>query len=159
MEKKVSKHSSLSATVAVGMPSGVKLKIRYYSAFITIYKIQLIYQLLFRLTRANQIYSFPIHLCEEVMPSPVFYATILPLAVYVVVKKGFVEPFLREQLLKRLQKKKQENYTKLVEKKKEAEAAQELMLATYERIKNEEERKNGLVIVKALYGKAKIGRL
>lgn len=92
------------------------------------------------------------------MPAPVFYATVLPLAVYVVVKKGFVEPFLKEQLLKRLEKKKQENYTKLLERRREAEAAQELMTATYERIKNEEERKNGLVIVKALYGKAKTGK-
>lgn len=91
------------------------------------------------------------------MPAPIFYATVIPLAVYVVVKKGFVEPFLREQLLKRLQKKKQENHTKLVERKREAEAAQELMIATYERIKNEEERKGGLVIVKAFYGKAKTG--
>lgn len=103
-------------------------------------------------------YSFPIHLCEEVMPSPIFYATVLPLAIYVVVKKGFVEPFLREQLLKRLEKKKQENFTKLLERKREAEAAQELMIATYERTKNEEERKNGLVIVKAFYGKARTGR-
>lgn len=91
------------------------------------------------------------------MPAPIFYATVLPLAVYVVVKKGFVEPFLKEQLLKKLEKKKQENYTKLVERRKEAEAAQELMMATYERIKSEEERKNGLVIVKALYGRAKTG--
>lgn len=29
VERKVSKHSSLAATVAVGMPTGVKLKIRY----------------------------------------------------------------------------------------------------------------------------------
>lgn len=113
--------------------------------------------LTFRLTRANQIYSFPIHLCEEILPAPIFYATVLPLAVYIVVKKGFVEPFLREQLLKKLEKKKQENYTKLVERRKEAEAAQELMMATYERIKNDEEKKNGLVIVKALYGRAKTG--
>lgn len=91
------------------------------------------------------------------MPSPVFYATVLPLAVYVVVKKGFVEPFLKEQLLRKLEKKKQENYTKLLERRREAEAAQELMTATYERIKNEEERKNGLVIVKALYGRAQTG--
>lgn len=93
------------------------------------------------------------------IPSAVFYATVLPIAVYIVVKKGFVEPFLREELLKRLQKKKQENYTKLMERRKEAEAAQELMIATYERIKNEEERKNGLVIVKALYGRSKTGGL
>ncbi|RZC31973.1 dnaJ -like subfamily C member 11 [Asbolus verrucosus] len=132
-EKKVSKHSNLSFAVTVGVPSGVKLKIR--------------------LTRANQVYNFPIHLCEEVMPSPVFYATVVPLVVYVVVKKGFVEPFLKEQKAKKVEKQKQNNYNKLLEKRKEAEAAQELMTATYTRIREEEESKKGLVIIKAIYGK------
>lgn len=91
------------------------------------------------------------------MPSPVFYATFLPIVLYVVVKKGFVEPFLREQQSRRLEKKRHENHTKMFEKRKEAEAAQDLMRATYERIRNEEERKNGLIIIKALYGKEKAG--
>ncbi|KAK9686110.1 DnaJ domain [Popillia japonica] len=64
IEKRVSKHSNVSAAVAVGMPTGVKLKIR--------------------LTRANQVYSFPIHLCEEILPAPIFYATIVPVVVYVI---------------------------------------------------------------------------
>lgn len=132
-EKKVSKHSNLSFSVTVGVPSGVKLKIR--------------------LTRANQSYNFPIHLCEEIMPSPIFYATVVPLVVYVVVKKGFVEPFLKEQKAKKVEKQRQNNFNKLLEKRKEAQAAQELMMATYTRIKEEEENKKGLVIIKAIYGK------
>lgn len=132
-EKKVSKHSSLSFSIVCGVPAGVKLKIR--------------------LSRANQVYSFPIHLCEEIMPSPIFYGTIVPLVVYIVVKKGFVEPFLKEEKSKKLEKQKQNNFNKLLEKRKEAMAAQELMQATYNRIKDEEERKKGLVIIKAIYGK------
>lgn len=132
-EKKVSKHSNLAFSVVCGVPAGVKLKIK--------------------LTRANQVYSFPIHLCEEVMPAPLFYGTIVPLIVYVVVKKGFVEPFLREEKSKKLEKQKQNNFNKLLERRKEAMAAQDLMQATYNRVKDDEERKKGLVIIKAIYGK------
>ncbi|XP_076270710.1 dnaJ homolog subfamily C member 11 isoform X2 [Rhynchophorus ferrugineus] len=133
LEKKVSKHSNLAFYVVCGIPSGVKLKIR--------------------LTRANQIYTFPIHLCEEVMPSPVFYATIVPLITYLIVKKGFVEPFIKEEQSKKLEKQKQNNFNKLLEKRKEAMAAQELMQATYNRITEEESKKKGLIIIKAIYGK------
>ncbi|XP_018572259.1 dnaJ homolog subfamily C member 11 [Anoplophora glabripennis] len=132
-EKKISKHSNLSFAVVCGVPSGVKLKIR--------------------LTRASQTYSFPIHLCEEVMPAPIFYATIVPLVVFVVVKKGFVEPFLKEEKSKKVEKQKQNNYNKLLEKRKEAVAAQELMMATYNRIREEESNKKGMVIIKAIYGR------
>ncbi|XP_065163838.1 dnaJ homolog subfamily C member 11 [Atheta coriaria] len=133
VERKVSKHSNLSAAVSVGVPSGIKLKIR--------------------LTRANQVYSFPIHLCEEVMPAPIFYATIVPLVVYVVVQKGFVEPFLKEQRARKVEKQRQDNRQKMAEKRKEAQAAVDLMQAAYERIMIDETSKNGLVVVRAIYGK------
>lgn len=87
------------------------------------------------------------------MPAPVFYATVVPLIVYVVVKKGFVEPFLRDERSKKLEKQKQNNFNKLLERRKEAVAAQELMMATYNRIQNEENKKKGLIIIKAIYGK------
>ncbi|KAJ8970872.1 hypothetical protein NQ314_000997, partial [Rhamnusium bicolor] len=132
-EKKISKHSNLSFAVVCGVPSGVKLKIR--------------------LTRSTQTYSFPIHLCEEIMPAPIFYATVVPLVVYVVVKKGLVEPLLREEKSKKVEKQKQDNYNKLLEKRKQAMAAQELMMATYNRIRDEENNRKGLVIIKAIYGR------
>lgn len=77
----------------------------------------------------------------------------MPVVVYIVVKKGFVEPFLKEQHAKHIEKQKQTNKAKLLQKKKEAEAAMDLMRATYTRILEEEESKKGLIIVKALYGK------
>lgn len=87
------------------------------------------------------------------MPSAVFYGTIVPMIVYVVVKRGFVDPILKQQHAKRVEKQRQNNYRKLIERRKEALAAQDLMMATYMRVKDEEEARNGLVIVKALYGK------
>ncbi|KAJ8920873.1 hypothetical protein NQ315_015666 [Exocentrus adspersus] len=136
-EKKISKHSNLSFAVVCGVPAGVKLKIR--------------------LTRASQTYSFPIHLCEEIMPAPIFYATVVPLVVYIVVKKGLVEPLLKEEKSKKVEKQKQDNYNKLLEKRREAMAAQELMMATYNRIREEENNKKGLVIIKAIYGRIVAG--
>lgn len=133
IDKKVSKHSRVAASVAIGMPTGVKLKVR--------------------LTRANQIYSFPIHLCEEIMPAPIFYATIIPLIVYVVVKKGFVDPFLREEHVRHVERQRESNRTVLLRKRQEAQAATDLMTTTYARICEEEEQRKGLVIVKAMYGK------
>lgn len=91
------------------------------------------------------------------MPSPVFYATVVPLVAYVVIKKGFVEPFLKEQHAKKIEKQKVSNKARLLEKRKEAQAAIDLMAATYARIKDEEENRKGLIIVKALYGKLVTG--
>lgn len=42
---------------------------------------------------------------------------------------------------------------RMEEKKREAKAAVDLMKATYERIHEEEESRNGLLILRALYGK------
>lgn len=50
-EKKISKYSSLVASVMIGVPSGVTLKVKYI--------------------RSTQSYIFPIHLSEEVIPAAV----------------------------------------------------------------------------------------
>lgn len=86
-----------------------------------------------------------------------FYGTVVPLIIYVIIKKGFVDPLLKEQKTAKIERQKQANYTKLQEKKKEAQAAQELMLATFNRSREEESNRKGLVIVKALYGPVSSG--
>ncbi|XP_060518875.1 dnaJ homolog subfamily C member 11 isoform X2 [Cylas formicarius] len=132
-EKKVSKHSSLAFSVVCGVPAGVKLKI-------------------------SQTYLVPIDLCEEVMPAPVFYATVVPLIVYVVVKRGLVEPFLREERSKKVERQRRDNFSKLLERRRDAMAAQELMMAAYARVREEEASRRGLLVVKAVYGKLDAGR-
>lgn len=133
VEKKVSKHSTLSTAVSVGIPTGIILKIKFQ--------------------RANQTYLFPIHLCDEILPSPIFYATVAPIIAYTIIKKLIVEPYRRECEEADKAKQREANKTRVIEKRREALAAVELMKATYDRIRLEEENRKGLVIVKATYAK------
>ena len=92
VEKRVTNHSSLSATMVVGVPVGITLRIK--------------------LTRARQTYIFPFHLSEEVtteaflrdaatrmfsllqiLPQPLFYGTVTPLLVWFTFKKMVLDPF------------------------------------------------------------------
>lgn len=132
-EKKISRHSSLSAAVRVGVPTGVTLKIK--------------------LSRASQAYTFPIHLSEEVLPAPVFYATVAPLLTWTIVKRLVIDPVVKERQEREKEKQKEMNKSRMMEKQKEAKLATELMKATVSRIRSEEESKRGLIITKALYGR------
>lgn len=104
-ERKISRHSVLSATVSVGVPQGVTLKIKYWpspkcslscglsslplaNAFAPVRR---------RLARASQTYLFPIHLTDQLLPSAVFYATAGPLLIYLAVHKLIIVPYTRAQ--------------------------------------------------------------
>ncbi|XP_011151272.1 dnaJ homolog subfamily C member 11 isoform X2 [Harpegnathos saltator] len=133
VEKKVSQHSSVSAAVRVGVPTGVTLKIR--------------------LSRASQAYTFPIHLCDEILPAPVFYATVVPIVTWTVIKKLIIDPVVKERKEREKEKQKEMYKSRILEKQREAKAAIELMKETVSRIRAEEESKKGLIITKALYGR------
>ncbi|CRK99107.1 CLUMA_CG012095, isoform A [Clunio marinus] len=133
VEKKVSKYSSLHASVTFGVPTGVALKIRFI--------------------RSSQSYNFNIQLSEEIIPAALFYATTLPIISYFILKKCILEPLESEKQREVIEKKKEMYEERLQQRRKEAEAAISLMLAQYERICSEEEAKAGLVILHAFYGK------
>ncbi|KZC09223.1 DnaJ like protein subfamily C member 11, partial [Dufourea novaeangliae] len=132
-EKKVSQHSSLSAAVRVGVPTGVTLKMK--------------------LSRASQSYTLSIHLSDEILTAPVFYATVVPIATWTVVKKMVIDPIVKEREERRKAKQKEMNKSRMMEKQKEAKIATKLMKATVSKIRTEEELKKGLIITKALYGR------
>lgn len=133
IEKKVSKYSSVHASVQLGVPSGVAMKIRFI--------------------RSTQSYNFYIQMSEEIVPAAVFYATTIPLVSYFLLKKCILEPMEAEKHKKVVEKKKEMNEQRNVQKRKEAESAVTLMQAQYERISADEEAKGGLVILHAFYGK------
>lgn len=58
----------------------------------------------YRLLRGNQTYSFPIHLCDEILPSPIFYGTVTPLVVFAIVRRLVVEPYMQQQKAKDLER-------------------------------------------------------
>lgn len=133
LEKKISKYSSVHASVMLGVPNGVALKIRFM--------------------RSSQSYNFMIQLSEEIIPAAVFYATAVPIISYFILKKCILEPMEAEQHKKTVEKKKEVNVERLQQKRKEAETEVSLMTAQYDRICSEEDSKDGLIILFAFYGK------
>uniref|UniRef100_A0A4W3H191 DnaJ homolog subfamily C member 11 n=1 Tax=Callorhinchus milii TaxID=7868 RepID=A0A4W3H191_CALMI len=81
-ERKISRHSVLGATVSIGVPQGVSLKLK--------------------LNRASQTYFFPIHLTDQVLPSAIFYATVGPLVIYFAMHRLIIKPYLQSQKEKRI---------------------------------------------------------
>ncbi|MCJ8744630.1 hypothetical protein PDJAM_G00120870 [Pangasius djambal] len=132
-ERKISRHSVLSATVSIGVPQGVSLKIR--------------------LNRASQTYLFPIHLTDQILPSAVFYATVGPLVVYLAVQKLIITPYVHSQKEQELEKHRVNSATDIAKKRQEAESAVILMQESVRRIIEAEESKMGLIILNAWYGK------
>ncbi|KAM5270569.1 dnaJ homolog subfamily C member 11 [Hipposideros larvatus] len=132
-ERKISSHSILGATVSIGVPQGVSLKVK--------------------LNRASQTYFFPIHLTDQLLPSAVFYATVGPLVAYFAMHRLVIKPYLRAQKEKELEKHRESAATDILQKKQEAEAAVRLMQESVRRIIEAEESRMGLIIVNAWYGK------
>ncbi|XP_034110147.1 dnaJ homolog subfamily C member 11 isoform X1 [Drosophila sulfurigaster albostrigata] len=132
VEKKVSKYSSLVATVSIGVPSGVILKLK--------------------IIRSNQSYVFPIHLSDEIVPAAVFYASVTPIIAWFFVKKAIMDPMEADRKSIEVERSKRQNEQRLVAKKLEAMAAIHLMQSTYNRITNEEQARKGLIITRAIYG-------
>uniref|UniRef100_A0A1A7YKS7 DnaJ homolog subfamily C member 11 n=1 Tax=Iconisemion striatum TaxID=60296 RepID=A0A1A7YKS7_9TELE len=132
-ERKISRHSVLSATISIGVPQGVTLKIR--------------------LARASQTYLFPVHLTDQLLPSAVFYATVGPLLVYMAVHRLIIIPYTKAQKEQELELQRKSSATDIAKKKQEAESAVLLMQESVRRIIEAEESKMGLIILNAWYGK------
>nr|CAG4649188.1 EOG090X03AJ [Scapholeberis mucronata]SVE93518.1 EOG090X03AJ [Scapholeberis mucronata] len=133
LERKVSEHSSLAVSMTVGVPTGVMLKIK--------------------LSRGNQIYNFPIHLCDEVIPSPIFYGTVTPMVAWIIIRRLVVEPYIQQQKVKDIERHRAMHHSQMLTRRREAEIAIDLMKETYRRIIEEEENRKGLIITKSIYGR------
>ncbi|KAL9971144.1 hypothetical protein ACROYT_G023633 [Oculina patagonica] len=132
IERQITEHSKLTATMCIGVPVGVLVKIK--------------------LTRASQVYSFPINLSEEINPAAIFYGTVVPVAVFWVVKVLIVNPFLKMEKEMESEANQAKYAKQMAEKKKDAENSIRLMQETCERILEYETSRHGLVIVNAWYG-------
>uniref|UniRef100_A0A669AZY2 DnaJ homolog subfamily C member 11 n=1 Tax=Oreochromis niloticus TaxID=8128 RepID=A0A669AZY2_ORENI len=125
-ERKISRHSILSATVSIGVPQGVTLKIK--------------------LARANQTYLFPVHLTDQLLPSAVFYATVGPLLVYMAVHRLIVIPYTQAQKEQELELQRKSSATDIAKKKQEAESAVSTCMLKHSSLLC-------LIILNAWYGK------
>uniref|UniRef100_A0A4W3H2D0 DnaJ homolog subfamily C member 11 n=1 Tax=Callorhinchus milii TaxID=7868 RepID=A0A4W3H2D0_CALMI len=128
-ERKISRHSVLGATVSIGVPQGVSLKLK--------------------LNRASQTYFFPIHLTDQVLPSAIFYATVGPLVIYFAMHRLIIKPYLQSQKEKELEKHRENSASTVAVKKQEAEAS----VSDGNICKNSFFSPPGLIITNAWYGK------
>lgn len=76
-----------------------------------------------------------------------------PLLTYFILKKTLIDPMNEAAKQRNIEKVKETNRARMAEKRRGAESAIALMGAMYERIRTEEQRRQGLIIVAALYGK------
>lgn len=70
-ETRVMEINVIGASVSLSLPSGVTLKLRYI--------------------RANQEFSLPIYLSDEVHSAPVFYGTMIPLVAYFILDRYYLK--------------------------------------------------------------------
>ena len=47
--------------------------------------------------RGSQNFIIPIHLSSEIMPTAIFYGTVIPIGVYYVIKKLIVDPYVKQK--------------------------------------------------------------
>lgn len=133
VEKRISSHCHLGATMTLGVPIGITLKIK--------------------MTRAQQTYLFPVHLSDEILMQPLFYGTITPLLAWFTFKKLVLDPYEARKKRQEMEELARANRSRVAESRREAEASVYLMRERFNRIRAEEEAKNGLVVILALYGK------
>ena len=110
-------------------------------------------QLTLQLTRAGITFSAAILVSKSASLGAVFYATIVPLLMFGGFKVLAIAPLLRRQRQSEVAEKRSEKAREMMEKKREAEAAIELMIETVDRILSSERSRQGLIIVEAWYGK------
>jgi len=134
IERRLTPHSTLGATMVVGIPFGVKLRVRF--------------------SRFTQTYIFPIQLTdEEIMMQPIFYGTVAPLLAWFTFKKLVMDPYEANKRAAEKEKLRDANLARVALARTEAQASVDLMKERFSRIRTEEINRSGLVIILALYGK------
>lgn len=106
-----------------------------------------------KLSRTTQSYSVHIALSDNTDIATILYATIVPLGIFACVKVLALTPYLRHRREKELRLRREAMAKEMVEKKKEAEQAINLMTAGIQRVMSVEQARHGLIIREAYYGR------
>ena len=129
---RIGKLTEVGSKVAVSSYSGVSVRLRF--------------------SRANMKYVVRFHISPVPSVQAVFYATCLPILGFVCIKMLSLTPLINKQEQEELDEKRAEREKEMAEKRREAEAAVELMKATVERNVSYEQARHGLIIIEAWYG-------
>lgn len=69
-----------------------------------------------RLHRASQTYATTILLCEEILPAPIIYGTLVPLLSWMALQKLIIQPYLKQQKQAELLKQRETNKSRYMAK-------------------------------------------
>ncbi|RCI06439.1 hypothetical protein CU098_002663, partial [Rhizopus stolonifer] len=132
-DHKLSQHTRAGMSMECGLPSGVIIK--------------------FRVSRLGQKAVLPIILSADFDLKLAFFGAIIPASVALALDQLVLKPRRRRLIQQKINELREEHAEYLANRKQEALDAQALMVDIAERKKKqEEEKQDGLVIVKALYG-------
>merc|ERR1719312_2076196 len=119
VEERITDNSTLGATMVVGFPVGVTVRVK--------------------LVRATQTYLFPFHLSDEIILQPIFYGTVVPLLTWFTVKKLILNPYEARRKERERERNREQNRERVAEARREATAACNLMEERFKRVLREEE--------------------
>lgn len=103
--------------------------------------------------RGDQRLVFPFTVSDEVTPSAVIYATVLPLSFYYLVRECVVRPYARRCAAEEARVQSTLLETELAKKRKENEQFVQLMTETFQNSVSAEKARHGLIILNAWYGR------
>ncbi|KAI7847477.1 hypothetical protein BDC45DRAFT_451794 [Circinella umbellata] len=132
-DHKVSEHTRIGMSLECGVPSGVMVK--------------------FRVSRLGQKVVLPIILSTEFDLQLAFFGAVVPVSVAVALDQLLLKPRRRKQIKEKIQQLREEHAEYLAMRKQEALEGQQLMIEIAARkMRQEEKKQDGLVIIKAWYG-------
>ncbi|KAI8139496.1 hypothetical protein BJV82DRAFT_693841 [Fennellomyces sp. T-0311] len=135
-DHKVSEHTRIGMSLECGIPSGVLVK--------------------FRVSRLGQKVVLPIILSTEFDLQLAFFGAVIPVSIAVAVDQLLLKPRRRKQIKEKIQQLREEHAEHLAARKQEALEGQQLMVEIAARkVRQEEKKQDGLVIIKAWYGNLK----
>lgn len=110
-----------------------------------------------RVMRLGQSVTVPIMLSNEYSPKFAFWAAVVPFCTLAALDLGYVKPKRRRERAQKLQELRHVHAEFIANQKKEAEEAVNLLKDSTARKTKQEQEKDGLVVVEAVYGNLNAG--
>ncbi|CAF1397683.1 unnamed protein product [Adineta ricciae] len=131
IDRQFTKYTHGSAAVAISAKMGVLLRLKF--------------------NRGSQVFTIPLPLSKEILPSAIFYATVTPVLAYFVLDRFVIQPYIRLEQEREQKRRDDEERENQGERRREAMNAQEVLRSLVEQVK-EKEGPQGLLILRAHYG-------
>ncbi|KAF9192027.1 hypothetical protein BGZ51_006386 [Haplosporangium sp. Z 767] len=136
-DRKITEHTKLGLAVEIGLAGGIAFNIK--------------------VNRLGQSVTVPILLSSEFKPKFAFWTAIAPVCAIAALDLGYIKPKRRRERAEKLKEHRKIHAEFIANQKKEAEEAIQLLQESTARKTKQEQDKDGLVIVEAVYGNLNAG--